>query len=299
MTRSIGSYDPAQEALRYSFLYRVTILGLVSLYYTDHDTDIVYDSQTWKAAPGITRSPVSYNANLQIDDMRITVPNVDLTLFGATKKVAAWARMRTFDDAEVRIYQYDHTTGTAFLHSVWNIQGVERANTDQVTFILESCIAKLDRLIPRVVFQPECNNALFDSVCAVDESLFSFTSTVVSATQFDVTYSALSGSPPAGVDPIANDYFTFGVIVFTGGVLQGRSFFISAHTGDATGGTVTLATELPAAPASGDPITLKAGCAKTIAHCKSKFGNYRTVRPDWRQHYRGFPYMPSMEETLT
>lgn len=299
MTRDVGSYNPYSEELRYSFLYKIVLPDGFVLRYTDSDTDIEYDGYTWKAAPGISRSHVSYSANLQVDDMRITVPNVDLALMGRTRRVAAWARLRVFEGAEVEIYQYDHATVSAFLHSTWTIQGIEKASNEQVVFILESCIAKLDRLIPTVVFQPECNNALFDAICSVDEQLFSFGSTVSSATKFEITYTALSGSPPPGVDPIGNDYFTFGSVTFTDGVLVGKKFFISKHNGDANGGTVTLVSELPELPYIGDPIVLKAGCAKTVAHCKSKFGNYRISIPDWRRHYRGFPYMPSMEETLT
>lgn len=274
---------PAAEQRTYFQLFKIALADGTLLRYTDADRDLPHDIGdgsglvTWAAAPGISRKEIRAGIDLQIDTTQVTVPNISLVLGGVTKTIAHWARLRRFHGAQVDLYIYDYDNNKSILHSTWFIQGVVAATFDDVTFLLESIVSKLDLLIPRTTFQPECNNALYDAWCGVIKANFKDLATVSSATIDSVTFTTAR----------AAGYFDLGQIKFTSGNLNGMEFTIATNP---TSGVVKFFSPLPEIPTVGTTFEIFAGCHKTIADCRDKFANL--------PKFRGFPFIPDAEQAI-
>ena len=84
----------------------------------------------------------------------------------------------------------------------------------------------------------------------------------------------------------STSFYTDGFVTFTGGINSGLSFQVK----DWDGITLTLWTQLFAAPANGDPFKISPGCAHNVFDCKFKFNNL--------PNHRGFPTIPGMDSIL-
>jgi uncharacterized phage protein (TIGR02218 family) len=308
MPKDIGLIEPEATERRLFELYKITPRDGSVLRYTDCDQDLPVDVADgagridWLAAPGVKRSDARAGIDLQIDDLRVTVPNVDLavtvnlaTPMIITRPIAHWAKVRYFHGARVDLYLYDHKVVAAALHSTWEVQGTQ-STVDQVEFTLEAFTAKLDRVIPRMVFQTDCNHALGDRFCGVDLDLYEVSSTATAATLNTVTYGTLTPStPPPPASSYADSWFDKGEIVFMSGNLIGLRATIATHVGS----VVTVLSPFPELPDVGSIIALFPGCLKRIVDCRDKFGSNRTEAPlDWFRRFFGFPYMEEMEKTV-
>lgn len=302
MPKDIGNVDAASAIRTIPLLFAVATRAGDTLRYTDLDVDVLHNVGDgagvvrWAAAPGIDRGPIQTGIDLQIDDTWVRVPNVDLTLGGVTRPIAHWAMVRRFHGATVSIYRYDERSAQSFADSTWLVQGV-KATLAEVEFLLESYVSRLDVQVPRTIFQPECNNAIYDLRCGADKAAFLVTSSVASATISTIRHGSLTPSAPPVLPTYANGYFNWGEVEFVSGDLIGFIDVIAAY--DAAVGEIAMFQPLPAIPAPGDAIRLWPGCHKTVADCRDKFGGLRTGPPtSFRQRFRGFPYVPVFEETV-
>lgn len=133
-------------------------------------------------------------------------------------------------------------------------------------------ISSLSRPIPRFVYKGLCNNVLYDDFCQVDDTDPSYRASL------DVT--AVSGNQLTipGLAAFGNGWFDGGLIETSG---QGDARMILSQVGD----TVTL--HLPFSQAVlNQTVTVLAGCAHTIAICKSKFDNVI--------NFGGFAFVPTL-----
>ncbi len=80
------------------------------------------------------------------------------------------------------------------------------------------------------------------------------------------------------------DWFTHGVLNWTSGPRAGRTERIVDHRRQGDAAILYLVPISGALPQPGDTFTIVAGCDKTFATCKEKFGNH--------QNFRGFPHLP-------
>ncbi len=301
MPKDIGTIPAASEERILFQLFKITLLDGTILRYTDADLDIAHDVgdgagiQTWAVAPGVDRSEVRAGMDLQIDTLNLRVRNIDLTLGGITRPLAHWAKVRKFHGAAVDLFLYAEQPApvTSAQHSSWTVQGAQ-GSTDEAEIRLESILAKLDIQIPRTIFQRECNNALYDQYCGVIQATFLVTSTAAAVTIASVTYGTLTPSTPPVLPAYVDGYFDWGQIEFISGNLLGLKQTIATHLGS----VLTFYAPFPEIPDVGSSIKLWPGCHKTIADCRDKFAAQRTAPTNWRQRFRGFPYMPEMEETI-
>jgi hypothetical protein len=81
-------------------------------------------------------------------------------------------------------------------------------------------------------------------------------------------------------------YFDYGLITFTSGLNNGLSMEIKSYVP----GQLTLYLPMPYQPAIGDTYSLKAGCDKAFATCKTKFTNV--------VNFRGEPYLPGIDKLV-
>jgi uncharacterized phage protein (TIGR02218 family) len=88
----------------------------------------------------------------------------------------------------------------------------------------------------------------------------------------------------SGLDAFDPGWFLHGTLNWTAGVRAGRAEHIVGHRKEARGVVLTLRHSAPAPIDEGDTFSVKAGCDKTFATCKSKFSN--------AVNFRGFPHLP-------
>lgn len=137
-----------------------------------------------------------------------------------------------------------------------------------ITAECESANTVFNKKLPVWTYQADCNNALFDSECALIKVLFE-TAAVISVSGSNLV-SATFATKPSG-------YFTAGHVV----TAYGDARLITDHV------TSTIRLNVPFDGRLGTGATVKAypGCDKKAATCVSKFNNLT--------NFKGFPYIPS------
>ena len=90
-----------------------------------------------------------------------------------------------------------------------------------------------------------------------------------------------------GIAAYANGWFSAGKLSFTSGANAARAMEIKRHTVSG----IELWQAMSENVATGDAVTLTAGCDKQFATCKAKFAN--------AANFRGFPFMPGNDAVLS
>jgi hypothetical protein len=143
------------------------------------------------------------------------------------------------------------------------------------TLTYKSHSIRLVQQMPRNVYQPGCNNTLYDTACTVDRSSHSYSDVVGSGSL--QTLLRWTTPPP---DPTK---FLLGTATITSGANSGSRATIVGE--DAAG--IIIMPPLPYQPQVGDAFTCVWGCDKTLATCSTKFNN--------AIHWRGFDQVPPEE----
>ena len=129
------------------------------------------------------------------------------------------------------------------------------------------------------LFQYACDAELGDTKCGVD-----LTAPSQAGAGTIVTAGSGRHVSVAGLDIFASGWFTRGLVTMTSGANNGRAREVKRHVVRNGAVQIELWQPLGSAPAPGDTFTITAGCDKTLATCRAKFGN--------AINYRGFPHMP-------
>ena len=129
------------------------------------------------------------------------------------------------------------------------------------------------------LYQFGCDADLGDALCTVDLELAAFNGTG-SVTQIDCAR-VLTVS---GLDAFASDWFTRGLLTWTGGANAGRKMEIKLHTKADSTVTIELWQRMSQPIAVADAFTVSAGCDKQFITCRDKFNN--------AVNFRGFPHIP-------
>lgn len=88
----------------------------------------------------------------------------------------------------------------------------------------------------------------------------------------------------SGLGAFADDWFSGGVLAWTGGANAGRKARVVTHSKHGGDVTLTLWPGAGFAPVAGDAFQVTAGCDKSFSTCKAKFDN--------AVNFRGFPHLP-------
>jgi len=95
----------------------------------------------------------------------------------------------------------------------------------------------------------------------------------------------------AGIGVHPDRWFDHGMLRFDGGVRAGDALSVaSASLTDASTTRLLLRKPMGVSPATGDAVTLFAGCDKTFSTCRAKFSN--------QLNFQGFPHMPGDDRAL-
>ncbi len=161
-----------------------------------------------------------------------------------------------------------------------------KGNKADVSIISQGRV--LDDPTPRQTCRAPCNHILYDSRCAVVDSLFRITVTVTAISADGVTITVDGGTntiPDTGLQLSAQ--ITALADFFNGGFLRrsGIEHRMTLTTVDNGGNSADFTILIPFAQLSvGTVLDLFAGCDHQIATCTAKFAN--TPR------YGGFPFVP-------
>lgn len=156
-----------------------------------------------------------------------------------------------------------------------------------------SVLFYLDRKVPRMLIQPNCNYNLFDAPCGVVRASFETTVvlTAINSSSFPPSVTATLLFPT--LLPQANNWKTTNW--FQGGIFEtgygieyeGRTITGSSYAG----GVLTLTLNLPLWQAVvGQFCQITAGCDGTVNACTVKFNNFN--------RFGGHPFVPQRNLTL-
>ncbi|MFD1702197.1 DUF2163 domain-containing protein [Methylopila henanensis] len=257
----------ASGATTFARCWRVERRDGVALGFTDHDEDLAFDGDVYRAASGMTASAATAALGLAVGGLDVVGALDDA---GLTEADLARG---LYDGAAVRLYLADWRDPSARLLLFAGALGEIARESALFTAELRALTHALQQPQGRL-YQRSCDADLGDARCGVDLALpvhraVGEVGAAVGARGF--RSAALEGRGPL---------FTRGRIVWTSGANAGAAGEIRAQDG----GFAELAETPAMAIAPGDGFTVTAGCDKTFATCRKRFANHL--------NFRGFPHMP-------
>jgi len=258
--------------------WRLTRSDGVVLGFTDHDDALTFDGTRFEAATGLSASEAE-----EVLGLAAATREVKGALSSAAISEAdIWAGR--YDGARVETFAVDWRNPQAFLRiDVAELGEVKRGETGFVAE-LRSMAAHLDRVRGRL-YRRRCDAVFGDARCRFPVSEPPYTvEAVISGGNGAVieTASSLGASVEA---------FAFGRLVMLDGAAAGLAADIVSAAPSGLGTLrFFLASAVDAELAPGDRFRVTQGCDKSLATCRSRFGNVA--------NFRGFPHMPGNDAAL-
>ena len=137
----------------------------VTFYFTDHDIDLVFGGNTYKAATGFTRSAVEERSDLSVDNMEL------VGVLDDTAITVADIRAGLFDYAELKSFMVNHEDPDAFSSIKLRAGFVgEAAATQQLEVFRVDFRGLLQNYSQSLgdVYQPECRVDLGSPECGIN-----------------------------------------------------------------------------------------------------------------------------------
>jgi uncharacterized phage protein (TIGR02218 family) len=255
-------------------LWKLTRRDGEILGFTDHDTDVVYGGLTYAAATGYTRSAVSANATLAVDNLDIE----GILASGALTGDEIRAGIYDWCELLVSLVNYaDLTMGDVILRR--GTLGEFTLKAGAFVTELRGISQALSRNFLRV-YTADCTADLGDARCKVILTGYTDTGAVSAiSTQRRIFTASITGGRAAG-------FYDGGLLSWTSGPNAGAKQEVKTVAGS----TVTLYLPSGADIAASDAFTIRAGCDKTTAICHGKFNNI--------VNNRSFPFIPGRDRVL-
>ncbi len=249
-----------------------TVLG-----FTDHDRDVSFDSTSYEAQSGFTKTALDQSSGLSVDNGEVA---------GALQSDQISEddiRADRYDNARVEIYLVNWSEPSERL--LQRVATIGELTEEDGAFRAElrSLSSGLDRAFGRY-FNATCDAELGDARCGFDTSAPGY-----SAVGSVVTVSGVMEIIATDIPAFDNRWFAHGNLVWTSGANVDVSTMVTASRFDNGQSVLGLWRPMPAQIASGDTFDLTAGCDKSFVTCGGKFSN--------RINFQGFPHMPG-EDTV-
>lgn len=240
--------------------------------YTDHDRVLTVDGSGFEPESGFSASEAR-------DSLGLSVDTVDVEGALSSDRISDTdIAAGLYDGARVETFLVNWRAPEQFaLIRTATIGKIVRRD-DGFVAELESLARALDQQNGRYVTRL-CDAELGDARCTflLDQPGFSGAGVVVSIGPADtIGVSGLDGFAPA--------WFARGVLTWTTGTRTGRNERIVDHRVDGSVVSIVLQSSVGPEIAAGDSFSIVAGCDKSFATCKAKFGN--------ALNFRGFPHLP-------
>jgi uncharacterized phage protein (TIGR02218 family) len=260
--------------------WRITRLDGREFFFTDHDRDLPFEGETYKASSGYSRTAISNDASLSVDNLDVE------GVFDDEAITEEELRAGLFDQAQVRIFLVnwaDASMGALRMRRGWfgevvlSERGVFRTELRGMTQALSQRIGEL--------YSPECRADLGDHRCrvAITDPAWTRPGTVLAVTS-RAQFTADVDAPDA-----ADGWFAGGVLTWETGSNAGRSIEVKAWI-QASGAT-ELFLPMPYAIEPGDAFAIHPGCDKRLDTCITRFANVL--------NFRGEPYVPGQDALMS
>jgi len=252
--------------------WRLTRADGVTMGFTDHDCDLVFDGVTFEAAGGFTASTLESTRGLAVD-------NLDMAGALSSERLEEGdLAAGLYDDAEVEIWRVNwREPGQRVLLRKGNLGEVSRG-ASAFTAELRGLAHRLNQPVGRL-FQYACDADPGDARCGLDMNgpEMRGAGTVASVEENRVLLAN-------GLTDFAEGWFERGRLCFTSGANEGAAMEVKLHALAPEGTRIELWQAMARRIAPGDGFTVTAGCDKQFATCLGKFSN--------GHNFRGFPHMP-------
>lgn len=260
----------AQEVTTLATCWSIKRKDGVTLYFTEHDRDIVVDGQRYLAASGMSASAVSSQIGLAVDNLEFE------GMLSADAIAEEDILAGRYDHAEITIFMVnyaDPSLGKLELKTGW--LGEVTLQGGQFVAEMRGLTSRLQQVIGEV-YTSSCRALLGDTRCKKDLGGFTVTGTV---TAVETAYAFTDNARTE-----LSDHFAYGLVTFTGGANSGLSMEIR----DFSGGRFGLFLSMPHAIEVGDSYTAVAGCDKSFDSCVNKFAN--------AVNFRGEPHVSGTDK---
>ena len=244
--------------------------------FTDHDCDLTIAGLVYAARAGFDGADVEAVLGLAAGGSEASG-----ALTGAAINETDLAN-GVYDGATIEQWRVDWTAPTQRLLIDMFVLGEVKRSEFAFTAELRGLASALDQERGRS-YAAACDADLGDARCGVSLAGPFVAQGVVGATDGRVRITAALTQ--------ASGWFAGGSLAFTSGANAGASATLRDHMVDGLGAHLALWTPLAAPIAVGDAFTVRAGCDKSFATCRTKFAN--------QARFRGCPHMPGNDFVLT
>ncbi|PJR90176.1 hypothetical protein CN878_00265 [Ochrobactrum sp. 695/2009] len=255
------------EVTSHCFAWLIRRSDGIVLGFTDHDRTVEVGDIACEPLTGLNSSEASTALGLSVAGGEVE------GVLSSVKISDADIEQGRYDGASIEAYLVNWSEpGQHMLLRRWTAGKISRSGS-RFVMELKGAAAAFDAVRGRRVLR-HCDASLGDSRCGIniDDPRYFADGTVLTAEGLGLTAS--------GLDGFASGWFAGGVLHWTGGANAGRNLRVTVHAGQ----VLNLA-EPPVLPvAQGDAFRIIAGCDKSFATCKAKFGN--------GLNFRGFPHLP-------
>jgi uncharacterized phage protein (TIGR02218 family) len=251
--------------------WKITRKDGVTLGFTSHDKDIVYDGVTYKTQGGGDRSAISGTREMNPDTV-----DIEALLYEEGDGDINETDLRTgkYDYAEIWMFMINYiNTGMGIIKLRRGRFGKVKLEQSKYTSSLTGMTDYFSKKICKK-FSPECRANLGDADCGIDLNALKATGAVTGVTDSRI-FADSSRTEAAGL-------FNYGYIIWLTGANAGLSMEVKGW--DLATTTFTLFLAMPKAIATGDTYEAYPGCDKKMTTCRDTYSN--TV------NFRGEPYVP-------
>jgi len=256
--------------------WRIVRRDATEFFFTDHDQDLVISGDTYVSAIGYTRSAMSADSDMSVDNIEMTGIFDDDSITDDDLRSGLW------DHADVYVFlvNWDDLTQGIMRLRRGRLGDVQSTPSGVFKTELHGIVSRLQNVVGDL-YSPLCRADLGDDKCGVDLEGDGWmkTATVASVTSRRVF--VIDVDEERAVD----GWFTDGVVTFTSGNNAGRSMEVKGWTQSSS--SVELFLGMPYAIEAGDELTIYPGCDKTVAMCRDRYDNIL--------NFRGEPYVPGLD----
>jgi uncharacterized phage protein (TIGR02218 family) len=250
----------------------------VVLGFTDHDRDLVVGGVTFRAGTGFSSSEAASRFDLSVDGAEISGALADHSLTDADLAAGR------YDAAQVETWLVDWSEPSLCVLTARGTLGEVRREGQAFVAELRGLADLLSQESGRL-YTVRCGADLGDLRCKIDLTNPALRGTgVVSVVEGTSIFAA------SGLDGFADGWFSLGRLTWSSGANAGLAIELKEHRLVAGHARLTLWQAMPEPIASGDTFTVTAGCDKSFATCRARFGN--------TDNFRGFPQIPGNDFLL-
>jgi uncharacterized phage protein (TIGR02218 family) len=247
--------------------------------FSDHDKALTVDGVVCEAGSGMDASVLESSTGLAVDNAQavgalssvgITDPDVETGKFDGA---GVWHWLVNWQDTAQKTLLFRGTLGEI------------RRGAGAFEAELRGLSEALNRPVGRAYLR-QCDRVLGDAKCGFDINAAGFVT--------DAAVDFVSGRRVIELKDIsgfADQWFLHGKLVWLSGANAGAEALIRVDDLRGNLRVVELWEETRFAIENGDRLRLHAGCDKSMAACKGKFGNFA--------NFRGFPHMPGEDWSVS